>query len=447
MAALRRRKIIIMGAAGRDFHVFNTLFRHSDRHEVVAFTATQIPNIEDRRYPPELAGELYPNGIPIHPEEDLPDLIGRHGVDEVIFAYSDVSHVEVMHKASLVLALGPSFGLAGTDETMLRSKLPVIAVGAVRTGCGKSQVARALATLLKEMGHRTVAVRHPMPYGALIKQACQRFETIEDLAKQHCTIEEMEEYEPHIARGHVVYGGVDYEVILREAEKEADVILWDGGNNDLPFLRPSLYIVVADPHRAGHELLYHPGETNFRMADIIIINKTGTAAPDAIERVERSAREVNPEATVLRATSPVTVEDPSIIGGKRVLCVEDGPTVTHGGMPYGAAFIAARQWGAAEIVDARPHAVGSVKRTFAANPHLETVLPAMGYGEEQIRELEETINATPCDLVLIGTPIDLGRIISIRPPHARVRYELDDETVGLLRTAVESAIAGGAKAV
>jgi len=432
-----RRRAIIMGAAGRDFHVFNTFFRGNDEYEVVAFTATQIPNIEGRVYPTELAGSLYPNGIPIHPEDELAELVRKHDVDEVVFAYSDIPHVEVMHKASLALSLGPDFRLCGADSTMLASSKPVIAVCAVRTGCGKSQVTRALATALKEMGLRTVAVRHPMPYGDLRKQVCQRFATIEDLHAHNCTIEEMEEYEPHIAAGHVVYAGVDYEEILRNAEQEADVILWDGGNNDVPFFRPTLMIVVADPHRPGHEMQYHPGETNLRMADVVVVSKTDTAPLSGVEEVEANVRAVNPTARILRANSPISVPDPDAIRGKRVLLIEDGPTVTHGEMSYGAAYVAARKWGAGEVVDPRPHAVGTIKATFEKYPHLERVLPAMGYGERQIADLEQTIAAVPCELVLIGTPIDLSRVVRIEKPAMRVKYELDAETVSALRTDLE----------
>ncbi|MEP0767571.1 MAG: GTPase [Fimbriimonadia bacterium] len=440
MSSRVRRRVVIMGAAGRDFHVFNMFFRGNEAYEVVAFTATQIPNIEGRVYPAELAGDLYPNGIPIHPEEELPELVRRHQVDEVVFAYSDIPHLEVMHKASLALSLGPDFRLCGADSTMLRSSRPVIAVCAVRTGCGKSQVTRALATALKEMGLRTVAVRHPMPYGDLRKQVCQRFESIEDLKAHDCTIEEMEEYEPHIAAGHVVYAGVDYEEILRNAEQEADVILWDGGNNDVPFFRPSLMIVVADPHRPGHEMQYHPGETNLRMADVVVVSKTDTAPLSGVEQVEANVRAVNPKARILRAKSPVSVPDPSAIRDKSVLLIEDGPTVTHGEMSYGAAYVAAKKWGAGEPVDPRPYAVGTIKATFEKYPHLEKVLPAMGYGERQIADLEQTIAAVPCELVLIGTPIDLSRVVRIEKPAMRVKYELDAETVSALRTDLERTV-------
>lgn len=418
------RKVIIMGAAGRDFHNFNVFFRDNPDYQVVAFTATQIPNIEGRRYPPELAGRLYPDGIPIYPEEELPDLIRRYGVDEVVFAYSDVSHEYVMHRASIALAAGADFRLMGFGSTMLKSNKPVVAVCAVRTGSGKSQTTRHVCDVLRRMGKRVVVVRHPMPYGDLTVQAVQRFATYEDLDRYRCTIEEREEYEPHLDRGNVVYAGVDYERILRQAEAEADVIVWDGGNNDFPFFRPDLHIVVADPHRPGHEVRYHPGETNLRAADVVVINKIDTATPEGVEAVRRSIREVNPRAIVVDAASPIFVEDPDAIRGKRVLVIEDGPTLTHGEMSYGAGVTAARRFGAAELVDPRPYAVGSIAETFRMYPHIGPLLPAMGYGEDQIRELEATINATPCDLVLAATPIDLRRVLKVRYPVDRVRYEL-----------------------
>lgn len=418
------RKVIIMGAAGRDFHNFNVFFRDNPDYQVVAFTATQIPNIEGRRYPPELAGRLYPEGIPIYPEEELPDLIRRYGVDEVVFAYSDVSHEYVMHRASIALAAGADFRLMGFGSTMLKSNKPVVAVCAVRTGSGKSQTTRHVCDVLRRMGKRVVVVRHPMPYGDLTAQAVQRFATYEDLDRYHCTIEEREEYEPHLDRGNVVYAGVDYERILRQAEAEADVVVWDGGNNDFPFFRPDLHIVVVDPHRPGHEVRYHPGETNLRAADVVVINKIDTATPEGVEAVRRSIREVNPRAIVVDAASPIFVEDPDAIRGKRVLVIEDGPTLTHGEMSYGAGVTAARRFGAAELVDPRPYAVGSIAETFQKYPHIGPLLPAMGYGEEQIQELEATINATPCDLVLAATPIDLRRVLKVRYPVDRVRYEL-----------------------
>ncbi|MDH3365575.1 MAG: cyclic 2,3-diphosphoglycerate synthase [Thermoplasmata archaeon] len=420
-----RAKVIIMGAAGRDFHNFNVYFRENANYEVVAFTATQIPNIEDRKYPASLAGKLYPNGIDIFPESDLPGLIKKLGAEQVVFAYSDIPHVEVMHKASLVNACGADFRLMGANQTALKSKVPVIAICAVRTGSGKSQTTRAVASALRGKGIRVVAIRHPMPYGDLEKQAVQRFATYEDLDKHECTIEEREEYEPHIDKGIIVYAGVDYEKILRQAEEEADVILWDGGNNDTPFYVPDLHITVADPHRAGHGKAYHPGEVNMRMADVIIINKVDTADPDKIKAVKRVIAELNPNAKVITAASPLTVDDPAAIKGKRVLVIEDGPTVTHGEMTFGAGMIAAKNAGAKDIIDPRPFAVGSIKATFEKYSHLERVLPAMGYGSRQIAELEETINASDCDIVVSGTPIDLARVLSkVKKRIVRVKYDL-----------------------
>ena len=418
------KRVIIMGAAGRDFHNFNVYFRDNPDYQVVAFTATQIPNIEGRRYPPELAGRLYPNGIPIYPEEELTDLIRRHQVDQVVFAYSDVSHEYVMHKASQALVAGADFRLMGTGSTMLTSRKPVVAICAVRTGSGKSQTTRHVCDVLRQMGHRVVVVRHPMPYGDLTAQAIQRFATYEDLDRHRCTIEEREEYEPHIERGVVVYAGVDYERILRQAEEEADIVVWDGGNNDLPLFRPDLHIVVADPHRPGHEVRYHPGEANLRAADVVVINKVDTADPGGVAQVRQNILEVNPQAIVLEAASPIFVEDPRAIQGRRVLVIEDGPTLTHGEMAYGAGVTAARRFGAAELVDPRPYAVRSIAETFQQYPHIGPLLPAMGYGEEQIRDLEETINATPCDLVLAATPVDIRRLLNVRYPVDRVRYEL-----------------------
>lgn len=423
MFAVRRIKVVIMGAAGRDFHNFNVYFRNNDAYEVVAFTGTQIPGIEERAYPPELAGSNYPNGIPIYPEEQLPRLIRERDVDQVVFAYSDVLHEYVMHKASAVLANGADFRLMGPKTTMLKAKVPLVSICAVRTGSGKSQTSRRVAKILKNKGLRVVVIRHPMPYGDLRKQVCQRFASYEDLDKYECTIEEREEYEPHIDNGIIVYAGVDYEKILREAEKEADIIVWDGGNNDLPFYKPDLHIVVADPHRAGHELTYHPGEANLRMANVIIINKVETADPKNVEKVKKNIRDVNPNATVLEAASPITVDKPESIKGKRVLVIEDGPTLTHGSMPYGAGTIAAKRFGG-EIVDPRPYAVGSIKETYGKYTHLGAILPALGYGEEQIAELKKTIDRTPCDVVVIGTPIDLRRVMTLDKPTARVRYEL-----------------------
>ena len=421
---MSRTRILIMGAAGRDFHNFNTVFRDNNAYEVVAFTATQIPNIEGRAYPPQLAGSLYPQGIPIFPEAQLVDLIAQYDIDQVIFAYSDVSHEYVMHKASMVLAAGADFRLMGTKRTMIESKRPLIAVCAVRTGSGKSQTTRYVCNVLQKMGHKVVAIRHPMPYGDLVAQKVQRFADYADLDRYNCTIEEREEYEPHIDRGVVVYAGVDYEAILREAEKEADVIVWDGGNNDLPFYRPDLHIVVADPHRAGHELSYYPGESNLRAADVVVLNKIDTADLANIAIVRGNVRQANPDAIIVEAASPIFVEDPDAIRGKRVLVVEDGPTLTHGEMAYGAGVVAARRYGASEIIDPRPYAVRSIAETFAKYPNTGALLPAMGYGEDQIKDLEETINATPCDLVIIGTPIDLRRVVNIAHPADRVYYEL-----------------------
>ncbi|MGW8317813.1 MAG: cyclic 2,3-diphosphoglycerate synthase [Candidatus Promineifilaceae bacterium] len=422
-----KQRIIIAGAAGRDFHDFNTVFRDSIDHEVVAFTATQIPNIEGRCYPPELAGELYPNGINIHPESEMEALIERFAVDQVIFSYSDVSHEHVMHLASRVLAAGADFRLLGPRRTMLKSNKPVVAVCAVRTGSGKSQTSRRVVSLLREMGYeRLVAVRHPMPYGNLVAQAVQRFADYEDMARNNCTIEEREEYEPYVEMGAVIYAGIDYQAILRQAETEADIVIWDGGNNDLPFYRPDYHIVVTDPHRPGHELRYHPGETNLRMADAVIINKVDTAGMDDIVAVQQNIRQVNSRATIVKAASPIYVGDPAAIRGKRVLVVEDGPTLTHGEMAFGAGVVAARYFDAAEVIDPRPYAVGSIADTYAKYPTTGPVLPAMGYGKEQIAELEATINATPADMVLVATPIDLGRLVDIRHPAQRVRYQLQE---------------------
>jgi len=426
-----------MGAAGRDFHNFNVYFRENEEYKVVAFTATQIPGIEERTYPPELAGPNYPNGIPIYPEERLPELIRKYNVDEVVFAYSDVSHEYVMHRASIALAAGADFRLMGPSTTMLKAKVPVVSVGAVRTGCGKSQTSRKVAKILKSNGYRVVVIRHPMPYGDLRKQVCQRFATFEDLEKYECTIEEREEYEPHLRNGIVVYAGVDYEKILREAEKEADIIVWDGGNNDLPFYKPNLHIVVADPHRPGHELKYHPGEVNLRMADVVVINKVDTAEPENIEKVEENVRAVNPKAIIIKAKSPMTVENPELIKDKRVLVIEDGPTLTHGGMPYGIGAIAAEKFGAKELIDPRPYAVGSIVEAYKKYTHLGPILPALGYGEQQIRELEETINRAPCEVVVVGTPIDLRKLIKIDRPAVYVRYELQEVGSPNLREILE----------
>jgi predicted GTPase len=420
------KKVIIMGAAGRDFHNFNTYFRDNPGCRVVAFTATQIPDIEGRCYPAELAGKRYPRGIPIRAESELDELIAKHKVDDVHFAYSDVSHEYVMDKASQVLAAGANFVLLGPDDTMIRSRRPVVSVCAVRTGSGKSQTSRKVATILKDKGRRVAVIRHPMPYGDLVKQRVQRFATYADLDKHECTIEEREEYEPHIDRGIIVYAGVDYGAILRQAEKEADVILWDGGNNDFPFYRSNLEIVVADPHRAGHELRYHPGETNFRRAQVIVVNKMDTAKPEGIALVMANIKRVNPKAVVVKANSPTIVKDGGRITGKRVLVIEDGPTLTHGGMTYGAGIVAAKKYGAAAIVDPRPYAVGTIKKTFEKYTHLDDVLPAMGYGDKQTRELAKTIDAVDCDLVVSATPIDITRVIKVRKPILRVGYELEE---------------------
>lgn len=421
-----RKKVIIMGAAGRDFHNFNLRFRDNEEFEVVAFTATQIPDIEDRTYPAELAGKLYPKGIAIHPEEELTDLIKKYKVDSVVFAYSDVPHEYVMHQASLVNAAGVDFWLLGTKTTSLKSKVPMIAICAVRTGCGKSQTTRRVSDILKSYGKKLVAIRHPMPYGDLAAQKAQRFASYEDLVKYKCTIEEREEYEPHIDRGTIVYAGVDYGAILEQAEKEADIILWDGGNNDTPFYQPDLLIVVADPHRAGHELSYYPGETNLRMADVVIINKIDTGDYDDIEYVRESVREVNPDAMIIDAASPLMVENHDLIRGKRALVVEDGPTLTHGEMAFGAGVVAAEKFGAAELVDPRPWVVGKIAETFEKYPDIGTLLPAMGYGDEQVADLEKTINAVDCDVVIIGTPIDLRKVVNINKPTVRVMYELQE---------------------
>ncbi len=423
---MTRERVLIMGAAGRDFHNFNTYFRTRPEYEVVAFTATQIPNIAGRVYPPALAGELYPDGVPIYPESELSRLLRELRVNQVVFSYSDISHQYVMHRASLVQAAGADFRLLGPAATMVKSSKSVVAVCAVRTGSGKSQTTRAVVAVFKDMGMRVVVVRHPMPYGDLVKQAVQRFETYDDLAKQDVTIEEREEYEPHLARGTVVYAGVDYEKILRAAEQEADVVLWDGGNNDYAFFKPDWYITVVDPHRPGHELAYYPGETNLRLADVVVINKIDTAHPADVEKVRQSIRETNPRAIVVDAASPIFVEHPDAIRGKRVLVVEDGPTLTHGEMAYGAGVVAARRFGAAEIVDPRPFAVRTIADTYKKYPTTGAVLPAMGYGQEQTRDLEETINRAEVDYVLIATPIDLRRLINIRHPADRVRYELQE---------------------
>jgi len=420
------KRVLILGAAGRDFHNFNVVFRNNLDYHVVAFTANQIPDIAGRRYPAELAGRLYPDGIPIFEEKELEHLITDSEIDTVVFSYSDVSYQNLMHLASRALAAGADFWLLGTEHTQLKAAVPVVSVCAVRTGCGKSPVSRLVASELRRQGLRPVVVRHPMPYGDLAAQAVQRFATMEDLDLQQCTIEEREEYEPHIRQGTVVYAGVDYEKILRRAEKEADVILWDGGNNDTPFFVSDLEIVVVDPHRPGHELSYYPGEVNLRRADVLVINKVDTAQPRDVETVRQNIALHNPDAVVFETACEVMVATPDLIKGQRVLVVEDGPTLTHGEMPYGAGVVAARQCEAAELVDPRPYAVGSIRGTFARYPHLTNLLPAMGYSAMQRHELEETIRQTPCDLVLIATPIDLARVIKIDKPHLRVTYEVEE---------------------
>ncbi len=439
---MERKRVVIIGAAGRDFHNFNVFFRDVEEYEVVAFTATQIPNIEGRTYPPVLAGKLYPEGIPIVPEEDLENLIRQQKVDIVVFSYSDVTHETVMHLASRALAAGASFMLLGHDKTAIRSSKPVIAVCAARTGSGKSQTTRAVAAVLKEAGKRIAVIRHPMPYGDLAKQAVQRFETYADLDLHDTTIEEREEYEPHIDAGNLVFAGVDYEAILREAEGAADVILWDGGNNDSSFYRTDLYITVLDALRPGHSVAYHPGEVNLRLADVLIINKIDTADPADITRVERIAAEYNPDAEVILARSPVMLDDPEAVRGKRVLVIEDGPTLTHGGMTFGAGYVAAKAAGAESIVDPRPYATGSIRGTFEKYGHLKDVLPAMGYGDEQVEELETTINAVPCDIVVAGTPIDITRIIKVNKPMVRARYELGEVGAGRLAAHIKRIIQG-----
>lgn len=419
-------KVLIMGAAGRDFHNFNLLYRNNDQYKVLAFTAAQIPDIEGRIYPPELAGNLYSEGIPIHHEDELESLIQEKQVDEVVFSYSDVSHEYVMHQAALVNAAGASFVLLNTRKTMIKSTKPVVAICAVRTGCGKSQTTRAVASILKKMDKKLVIVRHPMPYGNLVAQKCQRFANYDDLKKHDCTIEEREEYEPHLAMGSIIYAGIDYEEILAKAQVEADVVIWDGGNNDTPFFKPDLHIVVTDPLRAGHELRYYPGETNLRMADVVIINKEGSAKFEDIEKVRENTLKLNGKATVIDAVSPISVEDSAIIRGKRVLAVEDGPTLTHGEMKFGAAVVAAKKFGAAEIVDPRPFLEGTLKETFKLYPEIGAVLPAMGYGSAQMKDLETTINNTDCDVVIIGTPIDLRKLINLNKPAVRVTYDLQE---------------------
>ena len=417
-----------MGAAGRDFHNFNVVFRNNPRYKVVAFTATQIPNIVDRRYPAKLAGKLYPKGIPIFAEDGLTELIQKHKIEEVIFSYSDVSHEYVMHKGSLAISAGADFKLLGEKSTMLKADIPVIAVCAVRTGSGKSQTTRKVSQILKRLGKKVVVVRHPMPYGDLTKQTCQRFASKKDLDRYNCTIEEREEYEPHLEKGTVVYAGVDYKQILEQAQKEADIIIWDGGNNDFPFFNPDLLITVADPHRAGHELTYFPGEVNLRSAEVVVINKVDTAKPRDVKKVEKNTLSVNPDAIIIKAASPISVDKPDLIRNKRVLVVEDGPTLTHGEMRFGAGIVAAKKYRARRIVDPHKFVVGSFRRVFAHYPNIGPLLPAMGYGEKQIKDLQRTINAANCDSVVIATPIDLGKILKINKPTVRVRYELQEIT-------------------
>jgi len=423
---MAKKKVLIMGAAGRDFHNFNMCFRDNEAYDVVAFTATQIPNIEGRKYPAELAGKLYPKGIPIEPESSLTELIKKHKVDEVVFAYSDVQHTYVMHKAAIVNAAGADFKLISTEATMIKSNKPVISICAIRTGSGKSQTTRKVSEILISKGRKVAAVRHPMPYGDLVKQRVQRFANLEDLDKHECTIEEREEYEPHIERGVIVFAGVDYADILREAEKEADVVLWDGGNNDTPFYKSDLEIVVLDPHRPGHEMTYYPGETNFRRANVFVINKIDTAEPANVQIVRDNIRNINPNAIVIDGASPLFVEDSEKIRGKRVLVIEDGPTLTHGEMKYGAGVMAAMKYGAASLVDPRPFTVGTITETFKKYPEIGTLLPAMGYGDQQVKDLEDTINKTDCDLVIIATPIDLRRLVKLSKPAVKVAYELEE---------------------
>ncbi len=434
---MERKRIVILGAAGRDFHNFNTVFKDNQEYDVVAFTATQIPNIAGRKYPSQLAGKLYPKGIPIFPESQLPQLIKDNGVEQAIFSYSDVSFNYVMAKASQVMSLGADFKLLGVKKTMLESKVPVIAVVAVRTGSGKSQTSRKVCDILREKGLKVVAIRHPMPYGDLVKQRVQRYASIADLKKYECTIEEMEEYEPHITNGTIIYAGVDYEAILREAEKEANVIVWDGGNNDTSFYRPDLTVTVADPHRPGHEMTYYAGMSNILLADVVVINKVESAARENVDMVRHNVHSINPDATIIEAASPVTVDDQSLIRGKRVLVVEDGPTLTHGEMSYGAGVIAAKKFGAKELVDPRPWAVGTISETFKKYPKTGTLLPAMGYGDKQVKDLETTINKVECDSVVIGTPIDLRRVVKIKKPSVRVRYELAEITKPDLKEILE----------
>ena len=434
------KRVLILGAAGRDFHNFNTCYRDNSAYKVVAFTATQIPDIAGRKYPAELAGKLYPAGIPIFDESETADIIRRENVDECVFSYSDVTHEYVMHLGSLCMAAGADFKLMGCNATMIRSTRPVIAITAVRTGAGKSQTTRYISGILKEMGRKVVAIRHPMPYGDLVKQTCQRFENYADLDLHKCTIEEREEYEPHIRNGFIIYSGVDYEKIVRQAETEADVILWDGGNNDMPFYRCDIHFVIADPHRPGHELTYYPGETNFRRADVIIINKCDSAKEENIKSIEENAAKYNPKALVIRANSPVTTENPEMVKGKKVLVIEDGPTLTHGSMSYGAGVVAARSAGAAEIVDPAPYAVDSIAATYNKYPNAKGILPAMGYGDKQIKDLEATIDATPCDVVISATPIDITRVLKVNKPMVRASYDLAEIRSGQLAEVIKKVL-------
>ena len=422
---MEKIRAIIMGAAGRDFHNFNVLFRKNYVYNILAFTATQIPGIEGRVYPPRFSGTNYPDGIPIYSEEKLGELIRENGAQQVIFSYSDVSYEHVMHKASIVLAAGADFCLLSPSSTMLKAKVPVISVCAVRTGSGKSQTTGRIYEILKKKGNKVVIVRHPMPYGDLTTRVCQRYSSLKDLDECGCTIEEREEIEPHLLKGMIVYSGVDYEEILREAEKESDIIIWDGGNNDLPFLKPSLHIVIVDPQRPGHEIMYYPSETNLRLAEVIIINKIDTADPKSVEAVKKNIKEINPEATIIEAASPITVDKPELIRGRRVLIIEDGPTLTHGGMSYGAGTIAAKNLGS-EIVDPRPYAIGTIKKVYKQYPHIGKVLPALGYNPKQLEELEKTINSAPCDAIILGTPANLKRLLKLNKPTAQAKYELKE---------------------
>ena len=435
---MNKNRVLILGAAGRDFHNFNTVYRNDENTEVVAFTAAQIPDIAGRKYPASIAGKLYPNGIDIKDEAELADIIKDEKIDECVLSYSDLSYDFVMHMASKVLAAGAKFSMLGAEPTMIKSSKPVISVLAVRTGCGKSQTSRRVVEILREAKKKVVSIRHPMPYGDLAEQAVQRYAELEDLKKHKCTIEEMEEYEPHIAMGSIIYAGVDYQAILSKPEKEADIIVWDGGNNDMSFYKPDLTVVVADPLRAGHEISYYPGEVNFRLADVIVINKVDSAEPEDVKTVEKNAKEYNPNAKVIKAESVVTVEKPEVIKGKNVLVIEDGPTLTHGDMKIGAGVVAAERNGASKIVDPKEYAVGKLKTTFEHYPSVGNVLPAMGYGEQQMKDLEATINKVDCDAVVIGTPIDLGRFITINKPHTRVRYELSEEAKSELKDVIKT---------